>query len=168
MWVHVQLTTNPDCTSLSRVTVFHLFSLFKIITERHTFTRDILTHATWCDSENDSTFIVMFSRNIILKALENSCLVPKNGLLHCSQTQQWCVALLTQCDDGQSLEREQRWATFVVYVPSPWQPPPYTDWRGESGDRCLTTPSRPRLRPLSHPQFVQVAIVTDPNTWKDE
>lgn len=33
-----------------------------------------------------------------------------------------------------------------------------------SGDRCLTTPSRPRLRPLSHPQFVQVAMVTDPST----
>lgn len=78
-------------------------------------------------------------------------LKPQHDRLHLSQTQQWWVVLLTQHDDGQPLKREQGWATFVVYVLPPWQPPPYTDWRGESGDRCLTTPSRPRLRPLSHP-----------------
>lgn len=79
----------------------------------------------------------------------------ENMLTSCipSQTQRRRLALFTQCDDGQPLEREQGWATFVVNVLPPWQPPPHRDWRGESGDRCLTTPSRPRLWALSHPRF---------------
>lgn len=95
---------------------------------------------------------------------ENISVDREQYLIHLRHNEQWWVVLLTQRDDGQPLEREQGWATFVVYV----LPPLYTDWGGESGDRRLTTPSRPRLRPLSHPQFVQVAIVTDLNTWKDE
>lgn len=86
---------------------------------------------------------------------------PSATYSHSSSSGRWWVVLLTQRDDGQPLEREQERTTFVVYV----VPPPYTDWRGESGDRCLTTPSRPQLWPLSHPQFVLVAIVTDLNTW---